>query len=1507
MAVTETTTESWGSRLGGSLKGVVVGLGLFVLGFPVLFWNEGNSVKTAKALDEGEGACVAVESAATVDSANEGRLVHMSAMAETKDILSDDEFGISVTALALKRTVEMYQWEEECEEREKKNVGGSVTKTKTYTYRKVWSERAIDSSGFKEDGHENPGGLEFSSQETRAANVSFGAFRLNERQIARIGAAKPYVFPEDFTCRVERVQMKGTTLFVPNRVTRENELNKRDVVSMPRIGDMRVTFTVVHPHEISLVAKQRGDTFVGYRAKTGKTVDLLQDGVADAAEMFQDARDSNSMSTWLLRLGGFLLMFFGLSMVLKPLSVLADVLPFLGDLVGMGIGAVAGLVALVCALVTIALAWLFYRPVLGIALLAAAAFFVWKLIQRRRKAKAGTVGVPAAAKGVAVVLFAFLSLAATSLSAAEPTTYCVIDLSAGAAATNYPVTTLDAVPEGGWTDEYKTTKLVLRRCPAGEDPLRRYTLTRDFYAGVFEVTEKQWELVMGANPSMNKLGDDCPVEFTTYNDIRGTSEGAQWPASSAVDATSFLGILRAKTGLERLDLPTEAQWEYACRAGTTTKYNTGDTEADLAAAGWYNGNSEGQKHPVGEKVPNDWGLYDMHGNVWEWCLDWQGDPEKPLGDADPVGATSPGSEGYRYYRGGAYSYQTFNATSSCRNFFRPSYQNQEIGFRIFCTVRVNGSYGPFVPGAPVSIALPDLVGYAAKGLPAGLKFNAKTGAITGAATKPTGEAGVTVTFTKRGEETLTTRFVVGPFPVLSVSAPDAPATCKVTGAGAYAAGRKVTLRATAAKGFVFAGWYADADFETPLAGDVDFRTPSYPYVMPTEDVALFARFVPADEDAAALLLPPVAPEYAPGDAVELALDVRGCVSLPTVKVTGLPPGLKFTAKALDVRATKTAPAAHYAANTIYGAPTKSGVYAATVTVTTAGKKTATETILFAVVDRAKGEYVLKIASDATKGKVTGAGVYAAGKKVTLRATAAKGYLFAGWYKADGHLLQGDGGVDWRTPSITYVMKDADAQVMALFRSATDPLASEISLMVGVDPTATEAPGRIYNTSGAWKRGLSVVSATLPTITLTGLPPGLKFTVRALDVKATATTPAAHYDAYTVYGTATKPGTYPVKAKITNATVKKAVERWFTIVVDNLTDANSLLLVTDAASGEPVPLKNARGEKYTVYAGVSEHELPAITPFAEADKLTVSGLPTGLKYDAKLRKFTGVPTKAGTYTVTATVRSGRESSVSTFTVEVVALPEWAIGTFGGLVEGSCADAEDEEDSWREYGTVTLKVSSAGKVTAKVLAGGKTWSFSADGFAAHDAARDAYWFRMETRAGDVYEGEIWKGFHDVAELMKGARDGDPEGMFAPADREPYRVLVWRNEHGRDGRLDADATGRARTALDAVKAAGRFALADFDAAWGTVAVTVDARGNVKVSGTTADGVKVLASGGFLALDDEDPFIVAPLVFYDRKTGLVYDCAVSWQPDFDEDGNLIGSAEDWFDYQSFDVYPFE
>lgn len=276
------------------------------------------------------------------------------------------------------------------------------------------------------------------------------------------------------------------------------------------------------------------------------------------------------------------------------------------------------------------------------------------------------------------ISFAVLANQVREVDTAE---YLVIDLSEGAEATSYPVTTRTGVPEGGWTDEYKSTKLVLRRCPAGADPLGRYTLTKDFYAGVFEVTEKQWELVMGENPSSYKRGDTYPVERVSYNDIRGEADGSNWPSSSAVDATSFLGKLRAKTGLPELDLPTEAQWEYTCRAGTTTTYNTGDSESALAQAGWYSGNSNNQKHPVGEKVANAWGLYDLHGNVWEWCLDWyRGD----LSGTDPVGAASGAS---RRYRGGSWyggagdaSSDRFSSSST------PSARLGIFGFRLFRTV-----------------------------------------------------------------------------------------------------------------------------------------------------------------------------------------------------------------------------------------------------------------------------------------------------------------------------------------------------------------------------------------------------------------------------------------------------------------------------------------------------------------------------------------------------------------------------------------------------------------------------------------------------------------------------------------------------------------------------------------------------------------------------------------------------------------------------------------------------
>ena len=143
-------------------------------------------------------------------------------------------------------------------------------------------------------------------------------------------------------------------------------------------------------------------------------------------------------------------------------------------------------------------------------------------------------------------------------------------------------------------------------------------LTKPFYMGLFEVTQKQWELVTGENPSSRK-GETRPVDRVSYDMIRGNKKGAKWPASGDVDKSSFLGKLRMKSGIA-FDLPTEAQWEYACRAGTTTRFSYGDMVDD--AYMWYNANSGDQMREVGMLKPNPWGFYDMHGNAMEWCLDW---------------------------------------------------------------------------------------------------------------------------------------------------------------------------------------------------------------------------------------------------------------------------------------------------------------------------------------------------------------------------------------------------------------------------------------------------------------------------------------------------------------------------------------------------------------------------------------------------------------------------------------------------------------------------------------------------------------------------------------------------------------------------------------------------------------------------------------------------------------------------------------------------------------------
>ena len=369
----EVVKQSWIQRLGSSFKGVLTGLVVFVIGFPVLFWNEGRTVRQAKALSEGRGACVEVESNSAVNSANEDKLVHMTGKADTHDMLVDAQFGVRLTGIKLNRKVEMYQWEEESHTTTEKRGDKEVKKT-TYTCKQVWSDHVIDSTQFHDDPaqHANPSAMEFSSEKQQAKQVSFGAFQLTEAQINRMGKAQAYVLPSNYVCAIARAQVMNNVIYVPNAETRNNPLNNRKVAEMPRVGDLRVTYTCVMPHEISIVAKQSGASFGIYKAKNGNTVDLYADEVKTADEMFASAESANSTMAWILRFVGFLLMFVGMKMVLGPIATLVDVIPVVRSVVSAGVSFIAFIIAAACALVTIGIAWVFYRPLLGGALIAVA-------------------------------------------------------------------------------------------------------------------------------------------------------------------------------------------------------------------------------------------------------------------------------------------------------------------------------------------------------------------------------------------------------------------------------------------------------------------------------------------------------------------------------------------------------------------------------------------------------------------------------------------------------------------------------------------------------------------------------------------------------------------------------------------------------------------------------------------------------------------------------------------------------------------------------------------------------------------------------------------------------------------------------------------------------------------------------------------------------------------------------------------------------------------------------
>jgi formylglycine-generating enzyme required for sulfatase activity len=195
-----------------------------------------------------------------------------------------------------------------------------------------------------------------------------------------------------------------------------------------------------------------------------------------------------------------------------------------------------------------------------------------------------------------------------------------------------------------------------------EGPVHHVTISEAFYLGKYEVTQKQWHEVMGYNPSYFK-GDDLPVENVSWDDVQ-----------------EFIKKLNKKENTHKYRLPSEAEWEYAARAGTTTRYSFGDDDSKLGEYAWYSENSGDKTHPVGNKGANPWGLYDVHGNVWEWVQDeWHNTYNGAPADGS---AWEDGVSASRVFRGGCWIYSARSCRSAGRISDVPGFRIHGLGFRL---------------------------------------------------------------------------------------------------------------------------------------------------------------------------------------------------------------------------------------------------------------------------------------------------------------------------------------------------------------------------------------------------------------------------------------------------------------------------------------------------------------------------------------------------------------------------------------------------------------------------------------------------------------------------------------------------------------------------------------------------------------------------------------------------------------------------------------------------------
>jgi hypothetical protein len=386
--ITEVSSQSVFGRIGNSFVGVLVGLALIIGSVVLLFWNEGRAVATAKSLREGAAAVIDAPSD-NINSANENKLIHVTGDTAVTDSVEDPLFNISEAAVRLRRNIQVFEWKEKKESKKRDKVGGGSETTTTYSYEKAWSPSLTKSSGFKSpEDHHNPDRLAVPKTEFIAKNATVGQFQLTPEIIAKMTGDEALPPTEE---QLSKVPSKLQTKL---KVESDEFFLGADPAN-PEIGDEKISFTILRPGTVSIVAAQTKHSFAPYTTQNGREIELVEAGNVPAAQMFAHAQAANRTLTWILRAAGFAAMFFGGMLLLGPISALAHILPFLGSLVEIGFAIVAFFISAILSMLVIATAWIVYRPILGV-LLIAAAIGCFVLLKRLHK-KSAPPPIPAPA------------------------------------------------------------------------------------------------------------------------------------------------------------------------------------------------------------------------------------------------------------------------------------------------------------------------------------------------------------------------------------------------------------------------------------------------------------------------------------------------------------------------------------------------------------------------------------------------------------------------------------------------------------------------------------------------------------------------------------------------------------------------------------------------------------------------------------------------------------------------------------------------------------------------------------------------------------------------------------------------------------------------------------------------------------------------------------------------------------------------------------------------------